>query len=204
MSLKTVRAEKWALCCPGPSLAKYSVFKALIDYGPDYTVAINGAILLNYNFDFWAVQDMEVFFNVVNNTPHVITNNEDLVLWIPDRWVEDIPKDFPQYNDFFQSIYRESFKSALVADFNNKMPFCRQINWREFTILTALGLAIKHGARIIRVYGAEMTGTGYFMTGLQNERTIHNEKRWIREGEAFEAVRKEAKNHGIEITREDV
>lgn len=201
MSLKP---EKWALCCPGPSLAKYSVLKALNEFDPDFIVAVNGAILYALDFDYWAVQDIEVFTHIIDHVPQAVMHNEDLTLWIPDRWEEDIPKDYPRYNVYFLDIYREAFASALVADFNDSMPFCRHINWREFTVLTALGLTIKRGARVIRLYGADMAGTGYFSKGLQNERTIHNEKRWIREMEAFEAIRKEAKNHGIEISREDI
>lgn len=166
-----------------------------------HIIAVNGAILLPITFDYWAVQDIEVFQTVIRDYPNWKIDKKP-TLWVPDRWLQDIPKYNTDLFDLFNLFDKETFPDQLIEQFAALMPFGRHINWREFTMITAIGLAILKGATLIRIFGADLSGLGYFKPGLENERTIHIEKRWAGERDRLNEVTREAAQHGIVITRE--
>lgn len=189
----------WAICCPGPSLSRRETIIEMMKSNPDYIIAVNGAILQDVPFDYWAVQDIEVFRSICE------VGDVDLSsvrLWIPERWVADMNAYHPDLLNQFNKMDRDTFPSDRVEHFSMMMPFGRNLNWREFTMITAIGLAVREGAELIRIYGADLSGSGYFRPGLNNERTIHNDRRWDRELERLEEVTLEAGKHGIKIVRE--
>lgn len=192
----------WGILCPGPSLTLYQTQKAISLANPDCLVAVNGAILLaNFQIDYWAMQDIEVFEGIVKKKDLNISKLYTTRLWVPRRWLTDIPAHYDPINFHFQAFYKETFPAETMQAFNEIMPFGHHINWSESTFFTAIALAIISGAKDIRVYGADMSGKGYFIEGLENYRTRQDEKRWTSERHWFEEIVKACKDHGITLTR---
>ncbi len=196
--------SRWGILCPGPSLALYSTQKKISLDNPDILVAVNGAILLSdFKIDYWVMQDIEVFEDIIKKID--ISQFYSTRLWIPRRWLTAIPADYDKLNYHFQAFYKETFPSETKEVFNEILPFkcAENINWTESTIFPAIGLAIISGAKEIRIYGADMAGQGYFIKGLENYRTRHDEKRWAAERHYFNSLTEECKKHGIVITKEE-
>lgn len=187
----------WAICCPGPSLSRRDTVAAMLKSNPDKIVAVNGAMMEGIKFDYWAVQDIEVFRTVCHSYDYFSAR-----LWIPERWNMDIPRYHPDLLDKFGPAGKETFPCDRVDQFSDMMPFGRDINWREYTMIVAIGLAVIKGASLIRIYGADLYGKGYFRKGLENERTIHNDKRWTTEKERLDEVIRVAAKNGVRIIRE--
>lgn len=148
------------------------------------------------------MQDIEVFESIINKTD--ISRFYTTRLWIPRRWLLDIPADWDKLNYHFQAFYKETFPAESNEAFNEIMPFKCQtnINWRESTFFMAIALAIISGAKDIRIYGADMGGKGYFIDGLGNYRVRHDEKRWSNERYWFQCIVDECKIRGIILIRE--
>lgn len=191
----------FTILCPGPSLSLFSTKQKIIKEGKSCFIAVNGAILFDFVCDYWAVQDIEVFETalklIINWKPFLFSTT----LWIPERWLIDIPQDYDRLRESFNRFPIESFPSNKVEDFNNSMPFGKHINWRKYTLFMAIALAIKKGAQIIKLYGVDWSGKGYFKPKLENERTIHNEKRWNEEMQMFREIELECEKRGIKIIR---
>jgi hypothetical protein len=191
----------WGICCPGPSLALYKTQKRISMDNPGSLVAVNGAILLaDFNFDYWAIQDIEVFEDMINKMD--ISKFYTTRLWVPRRWLKDIPEHYDKLNYYFQAFYKETFPAESMEAVNEIIPFGHHINWRESTFFMAIALAIISGASQINVYGADMEGKGYFINGLENYRIRHDEKRWSNERHWFQYIIDECKSRGITINRE--
>jgi hypothetical protein len=193
----------WGICCPGPSLALYQTQKQISMDNPGCLVAVNGAILLaDFNFDYWAIQDIETFETILKKTdPHDVSKFYSTRLWIPGRWLSDIPAHHDSLNYHFQAFYKETFPADSDEVFNKIAPFAHHISWREYTAFTAIALAIISGAKDVRLYGADMSGKGYFIEGIENYRTRHDEKRWSNERCWFECLVKECTMRGISLKR---
>ncbi len=190
----------WGICCPGPSLALYKTQKKISLDNPDCLVAVNGAVLLSgFKFDYWVMQDIEVFESVIKKTD--ISQLYTTRLWIPRRWLSDIPEYYDRINFHFQAFYKETFPGESMEAFNTIMPFAHYINWPEATVFPAIALAVLSGSKDIRVYGADMGGEGYFIEGLENERTQHTDRRWSNERYWFDLLVKECEKNNIIITR---
>jgi hypothetical protein len=197
----------FGICCPGPSLALYQTQKQISMDNPFCLIAVNSAILLtDFSFDYWAVQDIEAFETVLKKAdPHAIHKLYSTRLWIPNRWLSDIPAHYDPINHHFQAFYKETFPGETVESFEQfiikDIPFARIVNWKETTAFTAIALAIIKGAKDIRLYGADMGGRGYFIEGMENYRTRHDEKRWSNERYWFEELKKCCAERGITLTR---
>lgn len=190
----------WGICCPGPSLALYKTQKRISMDNPGCLVAVNGAILLtDFRFDYWVMQDIEVFETITQKTD--ISQFYSARLWIPRRWLSDIPAYHGNLNYHFQAFYKETFPAESSEAFNQIIPFGHHINWRESTAFPAIALGILSGAKNINIYGADMEGKGYFIEGLENYRTRHDEKRWSQEKYQFDCIVEECKKHGIVINK---
>jgi hypothetical protein len=190
-------ARYWAICCPGPSLSRRETVSEMLKTNPDKIVAVNIAIMEDVKFDYWSVQDIEVFRSVSH-----FFDSFSARFWIPERWLIDIPEYHEDLLCKFTPSEKETFPSDRVDQFAQLMPFGRHINWREFTMITAIGLAVMKGATLIRIYGADLSGKGYHRQSMENERTIHNDKRWAMEKARLDEVTREAEKHGIKIIRE--
>lgn len=195
--------SKWGILCPGPSLALYETQKKISLAGLNTLAAVNGAILLSdFRIDYWAMQDIEVFESIVDKAD--LSQFYTTRLWIPRRWLQEIPADHNKLNYHFQAFYKETFPAESSETFEAILPFKfnAKILWHDFTTLTAIGLAIISGATEIRLYGADMAGKGYFLKGLDNYRARHHEARWNEEKESFDNLVQESAKHGITIIRE--
>lgn len=194
----------WGILCPGPSLALYQTQKQISLDNPDCLIAINGAILLaDFSIDYWAMQDIEVFKEIAQKAD--ISQFYSTRLWIPRRWLTDIPAYYDKINFHFQAFYKETFPTESNEAFNTIIPFIRlNINWLDSTVFTAIALAILSGAKQIRFYGADMHGKGYFIKGIENSRTRHDEKRWTAERHYFNCLVQECAKHNILLDRAEV
>lgn len=196
--------KNWAICCPGPSLALCETRERIKREVFDCIVAVNGAISLDFKFDYWIVQDIEVFETVAKTfTKADSMKLARATLLIPDRWLENIPSCYPWVNGLFEHLNKETFPADSVEEFAQTMPSWPQINWRKYTLLMAIACAIKRGAEIIRIYGADWQGRGYCTSGFENERTIHTSERWVDEIKIYKEIRQECLKHNIQVIREE-
>ena len=199
MSLK-----RWAVCCPGPSLLLRKTTRLIHQYDPESIIAVNGAVLLDtVKFDYWAIGDCEVMDSVANKLKMLRRRFDyDMTLWIADYWPAKIHSEFSHLQQHFREFRKNVFGSRKDS-IANLIPFAKELNtaWQDYTIFSAIALAILHGANDIRVFGADMRGEGYFTRGLENSRTQHHERRWEQERNSFEQLRIACMEEGIFLSR---
>ncbi len=186
--------ETYYIVCPGPSAQSGYIFP-----DPCSVIAVNGAILYDNRYDWWIVQDFEVFESVYQKWQGV--KKIDPILWVPDRWLSDLKKYDSKKQDFFDLFSKLYFSSATQAAFNNSMPFGKNINWREYTVFMAIAFAIKAGADKICILGADMKA-GYTQPDMDNSRVVHSARRWKDEAGKLEKIIHLSAQHGIAIVRE--
>ncbi len=190
---------KFSILCPGPSLNTYEVSKRITLTNPGTFISVNGAILAPFKFHYWIFQDIEVFEAI--NKKYDISQWYDVCLLCPRKLFEDLV-DYPHLQPIFKNFPQESFpaeSNEVVAEF---VPFGKHINWREYTMFMAILLAVKKGAHLIKIYGSDLNGSGYFVKGLENERTQHDLKRWANERRWFNEIVKLCAENEILLTRE--
>jgi len=199
----TLSDNTWTIICPGPSIKKFNQENPVIS-SPGHTIAVNSGILAQpgTKIDYWAISDLELFDQSIHIAPVRIMI--DLTLWIPQRWPADIRERYPQLVEAFSYLPRQCYPVHNWDDLARSMPFGRDLEWRSYTILTALALAILRGAERIFVYGADWSGGRYFIEGVENSRTNLSAHRWRDEQEKFEEIKSAAAVHGIVISREGV
>jgi hypothetical protein len=73
--------------------------------------------------------------------------------------------------------------------------------WLESTMFVAIGMALLRGAKEIVVYGAPMTGSGYYRPGMENSRTDHTDRRWIAERMRFALLQVALSERGVQLRR---
>lgn len=185
----TVLGTSWAIICPGPSLSLYKHFEC--DQG--CLIAVNQAILSTIP-DWWAMIDEEVL-EVVMEKINISFFIDRTTLWIPEKWNERL--NYGRIPSIFDRFKQETWK-----DLDIEMEVGYRWPWKRKTVYTAIALAIKKGAKIIRLYGADMAGEGYFMGGLTNRRTEHGEARWQDERFWLYKIIDLCKQNGIELIRE--
>lgn len=172
----------WGICCPGKSLISRRTAVQINRCAHDHLVAVNGAILEDYPYDYWAVCDIEVFDGLVKRNPGRMRSvSYDVSLRVPSRWAGDIHQDWQHLEVPFGYFKKSYAQYDSSAEFNSSMPFGKHLNWLSCTMFFAMALAIKKGAKLIFLYGADMAGEGYFIPGLENSRTRHNDQRWNEE-----------------------
>jgi hypothetical protein len=196
-----VHNNTWVICCPGPSINLYDTKKRITQVNPNVKVAVNGAILLDSTFDYWAVIDLEVFESIFKLTSGLGLGFP--TLWIPAYWQEHISLGYPQLNTFFNSFKNLTYPAKKSTDLRQIMPFGQSISWTEYTLFSAIALAIKKDAKTIRIFGADMSGQGYFKPGFINTRTRHTEDRWKEERHWFNEIVQLCAQHNIIITKEE-
>jgi len=191
----------WGIVCPGPTLRDPKTQELVRADAPVRLAAVNGAILApQYPFDFWVVSDTEVFETCLGQGLYI---RQDVLLLCPSRWEVELA-GMHAMNKPYQAFRRQHHPTETNADFRMTLSlrsYPEEINWRESTVLMAIGLLISRGARRINLYAADMAGQGYFRPGLDNSRTIHTPKRWEREVQQLALVTARAADNGIQITR---
>ncbi len=196
----TLMSSQWIVLCPGRSLADAKV----VPTDRDMVIAVNAAVLYpRCHVDIWAVQDIEVFesmWQLIAQGASGITRGFPC-LWIPARWEEDIPARYPHMAGFFSCFEHQTFP-GVPGEANACVPFSSDINWREYTMFMAIARAVIGGAREIRIYGADHCGQGYFLPGMENNRTLHTPKRWADEAAKFARVVEVCAAFGISVTQE--
>ena len=193
----------WCICCPGHSLSLFETHARIRRLDPDVLVAVNGAVIAGFLFDYWVIQDIEVIEEMCSRWPQE-THKKDTTVFFPDRWHIDIPRYFPQLQSFFYEFIHKPFPSQTNVEFNETMPFGREINWRECTMFMAIALAIKERAELIYLFGADLSGKGYYIKGIENGRTRHTEGRWKDEAVKLAIITEECNRQGIKIIKESV
>ena len=183
----------WTIFCPGPSLREWEA----VDYDPKRSIAVNGAILQFSDVAYWAMLDYEVFGLCAQQMAgRAIKRN--LKLWVPENWLTHMHKWAPEVLPVFKLFGCETFPGQ---DLRGMMPFGQACNWHIYTTFSAMALAILKGAKKIKIYGADMSGVGYFKNSLENARTNHKNSRWEGERRLFELLVNECKKHNVEIAR---
>lgn len=189
-----VLKRSWAIICPGPSLSLYKHFEC--DQG--CLIAVNQAVLSTIP-DWWAMIDDEVL-EVVMKKINIRFFIDSVTLWIPEKWNERF--NYGRIPPIFDRFKKETWK-----DLSDEIDIGKGINgfgshWKDKTLYSAIALAIKKGARVIRVYGADFRGNGYFLPGLETRRHYQSDERWKDEQFWFEHIIAICKRHDIEIIRE--
>jgi hypothetical protein len=188
----------WGIVCPGPSLNSYKMVKRICATSPDHLVAVNGAVLFPGRAEYWAVCDIEVFAHCIRDRKYW---DPGVTLWAPQRWQEDMWRA-GDLRAKFTVLKKELFPANSNEEFGQIMPFGKDIHWRERTMFIAIGMAIRHGAREIRIFGADLEGGCYFQEGLENCRTRLTEKRWIEERFWLNRIIDACADEGIAVIRE--
>lgn len=176
--------------CPGPSLNKWQGFFCQTGH----MIAVNGA-MSKYPADYWAMCDEEVFNDSIHKIPGDIISRckEETILWIPGFWLNHADRRLHQ-------LFR-IFKYETWENLSLEMKIGAGLPWRNYTMFCGIALAILKGAKHIFMYGADMSGSGYFAPGFENSRTRHDEKRWEDEWFWFKRISLECRAHNIEIMR---
>lgn len=183
--------NNWSILCPGPSLRRYIQFEA--DQG--CIISVNSAIL-KCTADYWAIIDDETFESVLNKVgqTQLKVMIGDTTLWVPEKWQGRATRG--KIRPIFWSFKRETFGN-LPAE----MDIGHGWRWNERTVFAAIALAIKKGARVIRIYGADMQGSGYCVKGVENKKMVHTPERWLEERILFEQAQAICKKNQIELIR---
>ena len=202
--------NQWGICCPGLSLS-LKMTQGQIERAEDnHLVALNSAIFSDFEFDYWAMLDIEVFENCCLKAAHLlagrlISGRKDTILWIPERWIKDIPRDYDPLKKVFSQFMKEIFSSRFFTAFpvgkGLKIQLPGDLHWQNYSLFVAIAMAISKGAKYINIYGADMRGEGYFKPGFRNGRTRHDEKRWAEESAIFNIIKYECKKRDIYIVR---
>jgi hypothetical protein len=184
----------WAITCPGPSLR----FAAPV-YDDGCLIAVNAAVLhepAGCPADYWALMDPEVFKSVID-APFNLRN---LIIWTDWNFGNSAEKVAG-----WKESHREAFRDFLVftyGDLPKKVDLGANRLWKSYSVFTAVSLAILRGAKVIRVYGADMAGQGYFLPSFENSRTNHSEKRWADETFFFRQAQNACARQGIRLLLE--
>lgn len=170
--------NQWAILCPGPSLEGIHLEDIFADYGS--VIAVNGAILhpAAVSVRYWAMADAEVFRSCCElKDMRALTDR--VVLWTHHNfensgrtaeWTHEIAETFRAFSALFWKNL-----TPIMGSWDSG------ICWENYTVFSAIALAIHNGAQKIRLYGADMGGMGYFQDGLTNFRTDHRFIRWQHE-----------------------
>ena len=197
--------SEWAIFCPGPSLGKLET----VDYAFRESIAVNGAII-KFPVRYWAMLDYEVFVSCCKRLPLLGRSIIAPTLWVTENWLTHMPKWAPEvmlmFSDFVCETHRG--KQTDIEPFGSIFDYTREniakaiLKWSEYTVFTAIALAIMKGADVIRLYGADMCGEGYFSRNMTNSRLNHGSVRWSTEMAYFKTLQSLCAEHGIEIIRE--
>jgi hypothetical protein len=197
-------AEQAIILCPGPCLDDVGVtyINALAKGFDAKVIAVNGAVMKFRRFDWWAVQDWEVYaacMKVLGGTKFVRG------LFMPSNWfdhetvwVKDYKKENGEVIPSFSDIPHISFKKHFLKEV---VPVDNALPWDRYTMFAAIGLAVMFGAEQIQIYGADLQGQGYFAKDVDNHRTNHSGKRWKNERRLYDRIKQACAQDGIQITR---
>ena len=190
----------WGILCPGASLNLETTYEQILYIDkPAFLVAVNCAVLGQIKVDYWAMLDIEMFESCYQRWLQLTVTNHCAALWIPKRWLNDIPRHHDHINNFFNKFKKETFSYGSDAPFSVPIPNIQ--SWWNYSLFVAIAEVITRGARVINIYGADMCGTEYFKPGFRNGRTRHNEKRWAEENAIFNIIKYECKKQDICIVR---
>jgi len=192
----------WGIFCPGPSL---KAVNGRVFSGIDHSIAVNGAVVCGFYFDSWVVLDIEALEVAARHRVCLKQTCPFSTLWFPAGLVNELEQHHKTASKLLGVIMRTRhlrlYSRKDIKLFNNPCPRIDHLLWRHFTMFIAIALAIRGGAKQIRVYGADLAGDRYFVPGLENERTRLNRERWEMEREIFNEIVLAAQNKGIKITQ---
>lgn len=188
--------NRYLIVCPGPSLNLLESMgrtniKGYRRVNGLNTIAVNSAKGCGLPFDYWAMQDREVLQGP--NFANLLNGDLPVTLWVPFSWVEHEDrrlrsgKVFADFRDLPHLTYSKAHLSGQLG-------LSPGIPWDEYTVFTAIALAVLNRAKHITIIGADMGGAGYCGEGQENKKTNHSPKRWNAEriimGHAIKALAK--------------
>ena len=181
--------RKWAILCPGPSLMNVSFCD--VDLRDTTIVSVNGALFseLGRYSRYWSMLDPEVFKSACEH--YRIEKFNSTEIWTHANFIGPA-KEILKYQDYKELIKFPIKTWEYMGEYGQSSMFC------------AVKLAAMSGAKEITLYGADMSGQGYYNAGFENSRTRHNDKRWNDERELFKKIRLELKQFDITLKREFV
>lgn len=169
--------SNWAILCPGPSLARVSHISA----DPGCVIAVNSAICHRPELTrFWAVTDGEVFAAAAADERLNLCAlaASPVTLWTHHNF-ENAGRSAEWSHEIFE-LFR-AFSILSWKNLSDLLPVRSIIPWQNYTFFSAIALALICRASSVVIYGADLSGTGYFCKGFQNFRTDHRAKRWENE-----------------------
>lgn len=196
----------WTIVCPGPSMDEPG---RLVQFTPGRLIAVNTAIRYNLEFSHWAIVDLDLFRECLlafAANPVSFRRVRSATLWTPMRWWDDLEysNEFPSFlkQEYkFMNFDHEVYPCKNYDDLARGMPFGKDLDWRAYTLLTAIAYAVRSAARQINIYGADFAGDKYSRVGIITEKTNLSDDRWRHERELFEAIQASCKDNGIIVRR---
>lgn len=168
-----------AILCPGPSLAKWP--RETFDAYP-LTVGVNRAAVA-YPVQWWAWLDGSLFNQVaIDHTPRILSSAEA---------VRRVREDYAN----------ERLARHDVRIVEHMWDFCpASVGWTTYTVTAAIILAAEQGARVIDIYGSDMTDAPDF-DGVSLPENRRNVDRWEHERNQIRQVREWLAPRGITLNR---
>jgi len=193
----------WSILCPGKSLEQLPRKETPWQNA----IAVNTAALYA-PVQYWCCLDIEAFRVTLENmddreAAYLARMGQRLVC--PQRWRANITRQAPDHVEHFDRMSKEYFDHVTKQGIARNLPAWAKVgDWTGYTMFCAMAFAIRHGATWIRIFGADLGGSGYFRPGVENEKTQHHAKRWSQERERFQELITLCATHGVKVTRENV
>lgn len=188
MAAKAVSA-RWAILCPGPSLARYDARAA----AGATRIAVNLAGKLVEDYEWFCGLDAGVFTNPKFGPPHPSVGL--LVSGRRRQFIEEGKyKGCPTFADKQWLAVEEIRARPELRHPDHPLP---EENWVQWTFTTAIMAAWHMGAKRIDLYGCDMTGTAY-VNGMP---TNGGEHIWQRERLDLEMVGAFLHKQGVALQR---
>lgn len=193
-----MKYESYTILSPGPSLDQFVPERDVLKGGP--VVAINTAMACYPQADIWLLHS--VYAQLVKRLEEYGQTWELLrpsEVWTWSCWDEDpVHKALLGDADFKGWPIGKDVFSADVLGWESK------VQWSQVPALCAAGLAIKNGAKVVRLIGLDMEGSGY--AGLDGGplKWTANEsddlrKKWRMQRAAVEQAVRECPSQGITL-----
>jgi len=182
-------AVAWNVLAEGPSIKRLRV-SDLLD-GP--VVAINDAVRLPVPVHYWAVIDpvsMQEGNVFARNAPHL---RPPLKVWVPERRLRFWDRlELPE--GVTLEPHPRDLKATQVKGSWDQMA-------EQLSIFMSIAECARHGAKRIKVFGADMRGQGNAILGWKEEERQQELDRWSNERAKFVSMVAQGAERGVKIER---
>lgn len=192
--------HEWTFACPGKSLQDWNDQgrKGALD-GP--LVAVNSAIGVVYDADVWLITRIDVEQQLRDfgmTIEDVISRG--IPIWAPSgTWETEFVR---KGRDTQPDAIRKQYSNRQPAMEKNHLGFPTRFEWSQVGALGGVAIAIQMGAKHIRMFGMDMSGTGYagIPTGPNAWREDVDAKqhgRWLKEKGCIEKAILDCADGGV-------